>query len=312
MGFAASRLLATAGQIVRHGVETGKPNEQRLEEFSAARLPSLMNQLYSPAPIYDDLEETTLTDQLQLARETLGANHPYVKAVLGGRSPAEVVREAVGGTRLKDVAARKALIEGGEKAVAASSDPMILLARKIDPFGRDLRRFVENEVEAVITRAGERIARARFKAFGRAVHPDATFTLRLSYGTVSPYPAEGTVVPTHTTFHGLFDRSAAFGGKPPWDLPPRWLEKKAALDLATPLNFVSSADIIGGNSGSPTINRKGELVGIIFDSNIQGLALDYFYTDEQARAVSVDARGIVEALRNVYEAKALVEELLPS
>jgi len=208
-----------------------------------------------------------------------------------------------------DPAARKTLVEGGPVAVEASTDSMIVLARRIDPLAREVRKFLEDEVEAPTTRAGEKIAQARFKAYGRTMPPDATFTLRLSYGTVKGFPAEGTTVAPFTTFHGLIDRSLSHGGKAPWALPARWLEKKGALDLATPLNFASTNDIIGGNSGSPVVNAKGEFVGIVFDSNIHGLAWDFFYTDERARCVSVDARGIAEALRSVYAADALVREL---
>jgi hypothetical protein len=186
---------------------------------------------------------------------------------------------------------------------------MIVLARRIDPLAREVRKFGEDEVEAPITRSGEKIAQARFRAYGRTMPPDATFTLRLSYGTVKGFPAEGTIIAPFTTFYGLIDRSLSQGGKDPWALPARWLEKKGTLDLATPLNFASTNDIIGGNSGSPVVNTKGEFVGIVFDSNIHGLAWDFFYTDERARCVSVDARGIVEALRSVYGADALVREL---
>ena len=289
--------------------ETKKPNERRLEEYIDSNLASLTNRLYSRAPIYDDLEETTLADQLQEAIESLGKDHPFVKAALGGMTPAEVAKEVVSGTKLKDVEARKALVEGGAAAVETSKDPMVLLARRIDPLARELRKWVEDEVEAVTTRAGEKLAQARWKILGKTVPPDATFTLRLAYGVVKSYPAEGTKVATRTTFHGLYDRSAAFGNKAPWDLPKRYVERKSALDLTTPLNFISTADIIGGNSGSPVINRSGEFVGVIFDGNIQSLALDYFYTEEQARAVAVDSRGILEALRKVYDAVALADEL---
>lgn len=310
VSFGGSGLLRIAGIIVRYVAETKKPNEVRFEEFVDANLPSLTNRLYSQAPIYDDLEETTLTNQLEQAQEKLGKDHAFIKAVLAGRTPAEVAKEVVSGTKLKGVEARKALVEGGEAAVAASTDSMIVMARKIDPLAREVRKFFEDEVDAVITRAGEKIAQARWKAYGKTVHPDATFTLRLAYGTVKRYPAEGTMVAPRTTFHGLYDRSAAFGNQFPWKLPARFEEKKSALDLSTPLNFVHTSDIIGGNSGSPTINRDGEFVGLIFDGNIESLALDFFYTDEKARAVSVDAQGIVEALRKVYGAGAVVDELL--
>jgi hypothetical protein len=309
VGFGGSRLLNYAGGITRYVTETKKPNEVRLEEFVDSNLASLENLLYSKAPIYDDLEITTLTHQLELAREFLGPDHPYVKAVLAGRTPAEVARAAVSGTTLKDVEARRALVKGGEAAVTASTDPMIVLARTIDPFGREIRRFKEEEVEAVTTRGHERLGKARFAAYGTAMPPDATFTLRLSYGVVKAYPYAGTMQAARTTFHGLYDRAASWGYAHPWDLPARYLERKARLNLETPLNFVHTADIIGGNSGSPTINREGEFVGVIFDGNIESLAWDYFYTDDKGRAVSVDAQGILEALDEVYDADAVVKEL---
>jgi hypothetical protein len=310
VGFGGSRLLQMAGQVVRYVAEVKKPNEQRLEEYIDSNLEILRNRLYSPAPLYDDLEEATLASQLGIALEKLGRAHPFVKAVLGDASPSEVARAAIAGTKLKDPAARRALVDGGPAAVAASTDSMIALARKIDPLAREVRKFFEDEVEAPVTRAGEKVAQARFKAYGRTMPPDATFTLRLAYGTVAGFPAEGTQVAPFTTFYGMLDRSISHAGQAPWALPPRWQEKKAALKLETPLNFVSTNDIIGGNSGSPVVDRKGEFVGIVFDGNIQTLAWDYFFTDEQARCVSVDARGIAEALRSVYGADALVRELV--
>jgi hypothetical protein len=311
VGFGGSELLHHVGNIVRYVAEKQKPNDVRLEEFRESNLASLENDLYSPAPIYDDLEEVMLADRLKEALHELGPDHPFVKTVLGGRTPEEVAHESVAGTKLKDVAARKALVAGGPAAVAASKDPMVVLARKIDPLARQARTFKEDEVDAVQKRAGERIAQARWKAFGRTLSPDATFTLRLAFGVVKPFPAEGTIVPARTTFHGLYDRSAAFRNRPPWNLVPRWVEHKKDLDLETPYDFVCTADIIGGNSGSPVVNKDGEFVGIIFDGNIESLALDYYYTDEVARAVSVDARAIVEALTKVYGTTALVDELAP-
>ena len=307
----APRLLGIAADIVRYAAEKEKPNDVRLEEFRDSNLESLENELYSPAPIYDDLDEVMLADRLKETQAELGPTHPFTKTVLGGHTPEEVAHEAVSGTKLKDVAARKALVQGGRAAVAASTDPMIVLARKIDPLARQVRSFKEDEVDAVQKRAGERIAQSRWKAFGRTLSPDATFTLRLAFGVVKPFPAEGTMVPARTTFHGLYDRSASFGNQPPWNLMPRWVEHEKDLELKTPFNFVCTADIIGGNSGSPVIDKDGAFVGIIFDGNIESLASDYYYTDEVARAVAVDARGIVEALRKVYGAAALVQELAP-
>ena len=309
IGFMGSRLLGYAGTVVRYVVETKKPNEVRLEEYSESNLASLENTLYSKAPVYDDLETATLTQQLEMLRKRLGDGHPFVQAVLGRHTPAEVARQVVSGTTLRDPEARRALIKGGEAAVQASTDPMIVLARTIDPFARAYRRFSEEEVDAVITRATEKIGQARFAAYGVAVPPDATFTLRLSYGVVKAYPYGGTQQPARTTFYGLYDRSAAWGNGGPWALPARYVERKGQLNLAAPLNFVHTADIIGGSSGSPTINKAGEFVGIIFDGNIESLAWDYFFTDDKGRSVSVDAQGILEALTHVYQATAVVQEL---
>jgi len=309
VGFGGSRLLGIAGQIVQYVAEVKKPNEKRYEEYVDANLDSLRNELLSPAPIHADLEVVTLTDQLQLALDKLGPENAFVRAALDGKAPAEAAKAAVAGTKLQDPATRKALLAGGAAAVAASTDSMIVLARRIDPMARDTRRFLEEEVDAPTTRAMEKIAQARWKAYGRTVSPDATFTLRLSYGTVKGFPAEGTEVAPFTTFYGLFDRSLSHGGQAPWALPARWKEKMPAIDGSVPLNFVSTNDIIGGNSGSPVVDRAGDFVGIIFDGNIQSLAWNYYFSDEQGRSVAVDARGILEALRKVYAADALVREL---
>lgn len=311
-GFGGSDLLTKAGQIVLYVAEKRKPNEERLKKYRESALTSLENELYSTAPIYNDLDEVRLAERLRQAEGMLGRDHPFVRAVLDGQSPGEVARAAVAGTRLDSREAREALVKGGTAAVAKSTDTMIVLARKIDPFYRAVTRFHEDEVEAVLTRAAEKLARARFKVFGRTTYPDATFTLRLSYGTVEGYPAEGTTVAPRTTFHGLYDRWAARGGKDPWSLPPRWIERRSRLELTTPLNFVTSNDVVGGNSGSPVINRAGELVGVVFDGNIQSLAGDYYYDGTLNRTVAVDARAIVEALRQVYDAESLVKELLGS
>jgi hypothetical protein len=310
VGFDGSRLLGTAGQIVQYVAEVKKPNEKRYEEFVDANLDSLRNELLSTAPVYDDLEEVTLTEQFRLALDKLGPDHPYVKEVLEGRTPAVAAKAAIAGTKLQDPAARKALLDGGTAAVAASTDSMIVLARRLDPMVREVRRFLEDEVDASTTRAMEKIANARWHVYGKTVPPDATFTLRLSYGTVKGFPAEGTIVAPFTTYYGLLDRSLAQGGKAPWNLAPRWQEKKGALDLAVPLNFVATADIIGGNSGSPVVDRAGEFVGIVFDGNIESLAWDYYFDDAKGRAVAVDGRGIVEALRKIYGAGPLVKELV--
>jgi Peptidase S46 len=307
--FDGSQLLGIAGQIVQYVSEVAKPNEKRYEEYVDANLDSLRNELLSPAPVHADLEEVTLADQLQLALEKLGPDHAFVKATLGGKTPPEAAQAAVAGTKLQDPAVRKALLDGGVNAVAASADPMIVLARRIDPLAREVRKFLEDEVDAPTTRAMEKIAQARWKMYGRGVPPDATFTLRLSYGSVKGFPEAGTTVAPFTTFYGLFDRSISHGGREPWALPARWKERMPLIDGSVPLDFASTNDIIGGNSGSPVVDRAGDFVGIVFDGNIHSLAWDYYFDDEQGRAVSVDARAILEALLKVYGADALVREL---
>lgn len=310
VGFSGSRLLQIAGQVVRLPAEKAKPNEKRLEEYRESGLASLEFSLYSKAPIYKDLEETTLADQWADALELLGPDHPFVKTVLNGKSPAEAAAAVVRGTRLDEPDFRKQQVAGGTKAIASSSDPMIALARRIDPMGRELRKFQEDEVEAPISRAAEKLGKARFAVFGKALPPDATFTLRLSYGTSRSYQAEGTIVPWKTTLFGLYGRSADFDDREPFKLPARWIQKKSALDLATPMNFVLTADIIGGNSGSPVINGAGELVGLIFDGNIEMLANRFVYADEKGRAVAVHSRVLTEAIRKVFDAPALADELM--
>ena len=262
VGFGGSRLLGIAGQIVQYVAEVKKPNEKRYEEYVDANLDSLRNELLSPAPIYADLEVVTLTDQLQLALDKLGPENAFVRAALDGKAPAEAAKAAVAGTKLQDPAARKALLDGGAAAVAASTDSMIVLARRIDPMARDTRRFLEDEVDAPTTRAMEKIAQARWKAYGRTVSPDATFTLRLSYGTVKGFPAEGTDGrAVHHLLRAL--RPLAVARRQGAVRAARALEGEGCRRSTArcPLNFVSTNDIIGGNSGSPVVDRAGEFVG---------------------------------------------------
>jgi hypothetical protein len=241
--------------------------------------------------------------------EMLGAENEFVQKILAGKSPAERAAALVEGTKLKDVSVRKKLAEGGVAALQAANDPMIALARLVDEPARQVRKLYEEKVEEPQRQAYAKIARARFAVYGENIYPDATFTLRLAFGQVKGYSERGQKVPWATTLGGTYKHAAAHGNAPPFALPPSWIERKDRLDLDTPFNFVSTADIIGGNSGSPVINRDGELVGVIFDGNIHSLVLDFSYTEEQARAVSVHSAGIMEALRKVYDASRLVEEL---
>jgi hypothetical protein len=305
-----SSLAGVAMTIVRYGEELAKPDAQREDGFHDAQLESLKLGLLSPVPYYVNMDIPVLADALRQSLEELGPDDPFIKAVLGGRTPEDVAKTALTGTRLGDPAVRKALVDGGQKAVEASTDPLIALARAASPIIRETMKQFEEGVESVEAAAGEKLGRARFAAYGRTASPDATFTLRLAFGTVKGYPMNGTIAPPVTTFYGLYDRAASFGYKPPFNLTKRWLDRRTRLTLATPLNFVSDADIIGGNSGSPVINRAGELVGLIFDGNIESLIGNVVYNGAANRAVSVHSAGMIEALRKVYDAGALANELL--
>jgi hypothetical protein len=297
--------------IVRHATEVRKPDGERLNGYHDAQLPSLRFSLLSPAPVYPALDEALFADAMQESLEELGPENAFVKAVLAGRSPKEAAAAIIGGTKLADPAVRKQLLDGGEAAVKQSTDPLIVMARAIDPILRDLNKTIEKEVTSVESAAREKIGQARFAAYGTSVYPDATFTLRLSYGKASGYPMNGTRAPYKTTFAGLYDRSTSFDGKPPFDLVTRFAEGRAKLDLSTPLDMVTTNDIIGGNSGSPVVNKAGELVGLIFDGNIESLVGRFVYDDTANRAVAVHSGAIVHVLRTIYGADALANELDP-
>ena len=305
-----TRLFSIARELVRLGDETQKPNADRLREYRESNLDSLKQQLFSPAPIYADLETAKLADSLSFLVEKKGEDDPFVREILQGKSPRDRAAELIQNTKLADVALRRKLAEGGRAAVAACDDPMIKLARQVDERARAVRKISEQQVEEPTRQAYARIADMRFKALGTGTYPDATFTLRLAYGTVRGYQDAGEQVPPLTTLEGAYRHAADHADLAPFHLPPSWMAAKDKLDLKTPFNFVSTADIIGGNSGSPVVNRAGELVGIIFDGNIESLVLDFVYTDEKARAVSVDSAAIVQALRTVYNAGSLADELL--
>jgi hypothetical protein len=301
--------FGTARALLRAGDERPKPNGDRLKEFGDARKESFELQLFSDKPIYADLEILLLSDALTLFAENLGFDDPLVQRVLNGQSPRERAATLINGTKVRDVAFRKKLYEGGAAAVQAAKDPMIELARLVDAESRALRKQWEAADETRQQAHGV-IEKARFAIEGPTRAPDATFTLRLSYGPVKGYEEAGKKIPAYTTFAGLYERNAEHKNREPFDLPKRWLDKKSALNLSTPFNFVSTEDIIGGNSGSPVINTAAEFVGIIFDGNLSSLVLDFAYEDVQARAISVDSRGIIEAMRKVYGVDALANELM--
>jgi hypothetical protein len=304
-----SHSFGIARTLARAADELPKAPPERLREFGDARLPSLKFQLFSDEPIHEDLETVKMADGLTFLATSLGPDHELVKKVLAGKSPRERAFELVSKTKVRDPEVRKKLFEGGKAAVDAAADPMIELVRLVDPASRAVRRRFETEVEEPKRQAYSALAKARYAMDGDKVYPDATFTLRLAFGTVKGYTEDGKAVAPFSTMDGLYARSKEQGNVGPFELPKRWVDRKDKLDLKTPFNFVCTADIIGGNSGSPVVNKAGEVVGLIFDGNIQSLVLDFIYDETDARAVSVDSRAIVEALRKVYDADALVAEL---
>jgi len=306
----SSRMAQIARVLVRAAAEKPKPNSDRLREFRDSALPSLEQQTFSPEPIYKNLEIALLSDSLSEMQDALGKDNPDVAKVLQGKAPADAAKDMINNTKLDDVAVRKQLYEGGQAAIDASADPLIVAVKAIDSDARAARKEFDDKVDSVVRANGTLIAKARFAQSGFTQAPDATFTLRLSYGAVKGYEEDGKAIPFETNMGGAYEHAAEHGEKSPYNLPESWIKAKPKLDLKTSFNFVSTPDIIGGNSGSPTVNTKGEVVGIIFDGNIESLPWNFAYSDAQGRAVSVDSRGIQEALRKVYGATALADELM--
>jgi hypothetical protein len=251
-----------------------------------------------------------LSSALQADVAGIGAEDPWVKAVLNGRTPQQAATELITGSELADPAVRKALVDGGQAAIDASTDSLIEMARKIDPIRREQITWFEKNVQSEQQRAGEKLGKARFAVFGKNAYPDATFTLRLSYGQVKGYPMNGTIAPYKTTLYGLYDRAASFDNKEPFDLPKRYIDGKDKLDLTAPFNFVTTNDIIGGNSGSPVVNRNGEIVGLVFDGDIESLVGDFVYDSYANRTVAVHTAAMTECLKKLYGAQPLVDELM--
>jgi hypothetical protein len=304
-----SDLFRVARTLLRAGDERPKANGDRLKEFADARRESLELDLFSERPIYDDLEILTLTDSLTELVSTLGYSDSTVQEVLDGHSPHDRATDLVLHTRVKDVAFRHKLYDGGLSAVRAAHDPMIELARSIDNEARFLRRADEAQQE-IKEEAHALIEQARYALKGNTSYPDATFTLRLGYGSVRGYEQDGVHIPFHTVYSGLFARSDEHHDKPPFDLTALWQRSRDAIDPNVAVDSVSTCDSTGGNSGSPMVNQAGQFVGILFDGNIQSLSTDFAYTETQSRSVQVDSAGILEALRKVYRIDALANELV--
>lgn len=303
-----SDLFDIAHRLVMLADENLKPNDERLREFTDASRESFMQSLMSEAPIYRDLEQMKLADELSRFTELRGGDDKLIAEMFVGKGPRQRAAELIAETKVDDLEFRKRLVEGGKTVVLASTDPMIRLARILEPEYRRLRELNER-LEERERQAYAKITAAVTAIEGTGGYPDATFSLRLAFGTVKSYEQDGETIPPTTTFGGAFEHAKKHAGQEDFDLPTSWTDAKDKLNLATQLNFVCTADIIGGNSGSPVVNRKGELVGLIFDGNIQSLTSDYLYTDQQARAVSVSGVGIKEALRSIYGAGELADQI---
>lgn len=303
-----SRLYDLAETFVLMAIEDSKPNSERLPEFSVSSRQSLLQDLLSTAPIYHDLEQVKLADEFSRLAEERGGDDPLVMKVLDGKGPSVRAAELVLGTKLHDLETRTRLAEVGAPLIDRSDDPLIELARLMQPEYRRLREL-RDEIDEQEKQAYATITEASAAAGSATKYPDATFTLRLAIGTVKGYPENGKEIPAQTTIGGVFQHAQQHQGQDDFDLPETWLKAKNALPFDQPMNFVCTADIIGGNSGSPVVNRQGQLVGLIFDGNIQSLAADYIYTSQQARAVSVSATAIRIALEKVYGAKSLADQL---
>ncbi|MFB3906291.1 MAG: S46 family peptidase [Acidobacteriota bacterium] len=307
--FTRSDLTSLANTLVFYVIETRKPDADRLDGYHESDLDALRFQLFSPAPLYPALEEAIMAGMLQMAVEELGPDDPFLKSVLNGQTPAELARKVIRQTKLTDPAFRKSLTEGGEEAVRKSTDPLVQLMVRLEPQLREAEEWYKKNIESVLSPATEKIAKARFAVFGKSTYPDATFTLRLSYGAVKGYPMNGTIAPYKTTLYGTYGRSEAFDRKGDFVLPERFWQRRDRLDLSTPVNFVTTNDIIGGNSGSPVINRAAEIVGVVFDGNIESLVGNFVYDATRNRAVAVHTGYITEALRKLYDAGRIADEI---
>ncbi|HEY8550754.1 MAG TPA: S46 family peptidase [Vicinamibacterales bacterium] len=301
-----SELFSYARALVRAADEREKPNAERLREYTDAGLARLRHSLEAETPVYPELEQVRLSFSLERMREYLGPDHPVVRAVLGTKTPDERARELIAGSKLADPKVRLALFEGGASAVRESKDAMIALAREVDAESRRLRKIYEDDVEGPVGAAQQQISAARFAIHGTDIYPDATFTLRLTYGSVAGWKENGRTIEPFTQLDRLFERAT---GAPPFQLPSRWLEARPRLDLTARANFVATTDIIGGNSGSPMVDAQGRIVGLVFDGNIHAIAGSFWFDPEMNRTVAVHPQFIRTALQHVYPVNRLAQEL---
>jgi hypothetical protein len=307
-GFAGSTLLNLAAGIVRIPEQEKLADSLRLAAYRGQGLARAKAQIGANMPVNVAMEKKTLAMQLTRAQASLPANDPFLKAALGGRTPEAAAEALIGGSTLANVETRKALLDGGAAAVAASTDPLIVLARTVNPMATK-HSLRAQKLNTTISANTELVGQALYAAYGESLPPDATFTLRITDGVVAGFPYNGTIAPYKTSIYGLYGRSAEFDNKPPFKLPQRWVDARNAVDMTTPMNFTTTQDIIGGNSGSPVINAKGEVVGLVFDGNIESLPNRFIFTDEVARTVAVHTAGITEALKKVYGLPRITQEL---
>lgn len=306
--YGGGTLFNWAGALVRLPAESVKHDSLRLMPYRGPGLENIRNTLGREQPVNMALERRLLAAQLAAAQRELPAADPYLRTLLAGRTPEQAAEALLSGTKLADLTARKALLEGGSAAIAGSTDPLIVAARQLDPAFRAVIAR-QQRIDATISANAAKIGQAMYAAYGRTLPPDATFSIRISDGVVRGYPYNGTLAPWRTSFYGLYARATEMGNKGDFELPRRWDERRGRLTMTTPFNFVSTNDIIGGNSGSPVINRSGEVVGLVFDGNIEMLPNRFIFTDEVSRTVSVHTAGMIEALRKMYDANRIADEL---
>ncbi len=310
LNFGGRNVLGQALRLVRYPVEIAKPDAERLEGYHDAELPETLRGLQAHSPYYRDLDEVTLTFEFERIAAGLGPDHPFTKALLQGATPQEAVKKLLDGTKINDAAFRGDLLKDKGKAIAASTDPMLELARRVDPMVREVRKAFRDNVESVEDVSLAAVAQAEFAAYGSDTYPDATGTLRLAFGKIAGYPFATTLVPPFTTFYGLYDRAYSFGNTGDFRLTPKEEAAKGDVDMGVFLNNVSTCDITGGNSGSPLVDKEGRLVGLVFDGNMESHPNTFVYDETEARCVAVDVRGLLHALSKVYGAQGLVDEML--
>lgn len=301
-----SRLFSIAQTLVRAPEELKKPEGERFEEFRESKLPQLKQQLFSSAPIYKELEITTMEFMLTKTRENLSPDHPFVKKILGNKSPGQVAKEILQKSKLDNPKFREQLFNGGAEAIAKSNDPVIQFVKLVDGEMKAKRKSYEDNIDSAMKSVGEKIAAAQFDVYGTNTYPDATFSLRISYGQVLGYEEDGKHIYPFTEMKNTFVRNT---GSDPFALPPTWLKARNEISPKARYNFITTNDIIGGNSGSPILNKNAEIIGVVFDGNIHSLGGSFGFDPAKNRAVSVQNEAMLESLKTIYKAERLLKEI---